>query len=183
MQLFHVSDRPIDPGQALRRYGLATDKSDVLAPAFRMLDGDSLARSMLLTRTGRLRRRFRSDPDMQLVLIEALFERTRVQVAPDLPSRLTSVFLWPTVELARDFRERYRPRGLIHRCLLTEGLALSRDASLVAARVDLAAVIDDEIQTIERRAVRYWTTDGAIDYPEILVQGTVVVAAILAPNT
>ncbi len=183
MQLFHVGDGVIAPGRELRKYRLAEDKRDVLELVHLALDGNLEARTTLLTGTGRLRRRFRSDPTMQLVLIEAIFERVRLRVAPGLPSRFDSVFLWPTLRLAQDFRERYRSHGLIHRCVLVEGDPLSRDASFVAAGMDLSVPVDDEVRKIEQRAVEYWRADAHISYPEVLVQGIVVVTEVLAPGT
>jgi hypothetical protein len=175
MELFHVGEGLIEPGQALRRYVLPENLADAIGLVGRMLDGDDQARAMLLADDGRLLDRYRSDPRMQLVFIEAVFERVRARVAPALVGRFGAAFLWPTVELAQAFRERYRPRGVIHRCLHVDGDALPRDASLVAVGVNLSAVLDDEILAIEARAVRYWTTDGIAGYPEVLVRGTVTV--------
>ena len=116
MELFHVAGGPIEPGQAIRPYALGPGLRDALDLVRRALDEDAGARSALLTARGRLRQRFRSDPEMQLVVIEAVFERVRAELAPSLSSRFESAFFWPTVELAERFRARYRPAGVIHRC-------------------------------------------------------------------
>jgi hypothetical protein len=182
VQIFHVSDSPIEPGQPLRRYRLADDLMAALDLVQRALDGDQEARAALLAEDGRLRAQFRNDPGMQLAFVEAVFERVRVQVAPSLPGRFASVFAWPTVELARDFRERFRRQGIIHCCRLVDGEVLARDASLVAVGMDQTAPFDDEIRAIERRAEQYWTMDGAGDWPELLVRGTVLVVETQPPD-
>lgn len=68
---------------------------------------------------------------------------------------------------------------MIHRCLLTEGDAVARESTFVVGGVDLAARFDDAIRQVEQRAVRYWTTDGPYDHPEVLIRGTVIVAEVL----
>jgi hypothetical protein len=180
VDLFHVSDTRIEPGQALRRYVIPEHLREALALVGKVLDGDGLARVALLADDGTLGTQFRGDPNVQLVLIEAVFERVRLEAAPQLPSRLESTFLWPTVGLADRFRERYRPRGIVHRCTLAEGMPVWRDASVVAVGVDLAASFDDEIARLEGRARRYWSSDPPFDYSELLVRGTVVVAEVLS---
>jgi hypothetical protein len=180
--VFHVGEGTIEAGQALRPYALPEALADAVGLVGRMLDWEARARAALLTDDGRLRRQYTADPMMQLVFIEAIFERARARVAPTLPSRFASVFLWPTVALAQAFRDRYRPRGVIHRCVLVDGEALPRDASLVAVGMDLSAVLDDELRAIEERAVRYWSADGPFAYAELLVQGTVTVTEALSPG-
>jgi hypothetical protein len=160
MHLFHVGEEEIEAGQALRQYALPDDLVDAAGLVGRMLAGDGQARAALMTDEGCLRQLFASDPRMQLVLIEAVFERVRAGVALSMLSRFETVFVWPTVELAQAFRARYRPRGVIHRCSLVDGDVLMRDASLVAVPVDLSAVLDNEIRAIEARATatpRYWS--------------------------
>ena len=179
MELFHVGGSPIEPGRAIRPYALKAELRDALDLARRALDGDAGARSALLTARGYLRHRFRSDPDMQMVLMETVFERVRAELAPDLPGRFESAFFWSTVELARWFHGRYRPTGVIHRCIVTEGDPVALDSSFVVGGVDLAARLDDAVAKVEERARRYWTTDGPQQYPEVLVRGTVIVAEVL----
>jgi hypothetical protein len=112
------------------------------------------------------------------VVIEAIFERVRAAIAPRLPSRLESTFLWPTAVLAQDFRKRFRTHGTVHECRIVDGDPLPRDATLVVSGVDLSARFDEEALRIEARAVRYWTADDKIIYPEVLLQGTAVVTQI-----
>jgi hypothetical protein len=178
---FHVGAGRIEPGAALHPYELVATHAEPFTLVRRALDRDPSARAALLTRTGRLRHRFRADPEMQLVILEAIFERVRARHAPTLSGRLDAVFLWPTLDLARDFRARFRPNGTIHRCRIVDGKPLTRDASLVVVGVDLAAVLDDEARRVEQHAVRYWSSDTPIAYPEVLVHGTVVVVEAISP--
>ena len=180
MDLFHVSASPIAPGQAIRPYVLKAELRDALDLVRRALDGDAGARSALLTARGYLRRRFRSDPDTQMVLMETVFERVRVELAPTLPGRFESAFCWPTRELAQWFHDRYRPTGVIHRCVLTEGDQVARDSSFVVGGVNLSARLDDALRPVEQRATRYWMTDEPLAYPEVLVRGRVIVVEALS---
>src|SRR4051794_10658819 len=99
MQLFHVGDGVIEPGQILRRYAFAEKRQGVIDLIRRANEGDRGARTRLLTSAGCLRRRFRLDPSTQLAFVEVVFERARARLAPTFPSRFDSVFLWPTPEL------------------------------------------------------------------------------------
>ena len=178
--LFHVGRGPIAPGQQLRPYELATKMAGTLDLVRRALVGEAPARSELLTADGHLRRQFSSNPEVGLVILEAIFERVRAEIAPGLPSRLESVFLWPTTELAFDFRRRFLPNGTVHRCRIETGTPLPRDATFVVAGVKLSAVLDQEARNVEQRARSYWTTSEEIAYPEVLVRGTVVVTEVPA---
>jgi hypothetical protein len=147
------------------------------------LAGTDAARDTLLTRTGHLRPPFANSPEFGLVILEAIFEQVRAASAPELPSRLESTFLWPTAGLARDFHQRFRAHGTIHACRIMEGVALPRDAALVVAGVDLTAMLDDEARRIEDRALRYWTADSEIAYPEVLLRGTAIVTHVHLPDS
>jgi hypothetical protein len=179
MAFFHVAHGPLAPGTLLRPYSLAQERPETLTLVTGLLDGDAPARVALLTEVGRLRERYRTDPEMQLVFIEAVFERARLTVAPDLPSGFDSVYLWPTLTSTQTFRDRYRPRGVILRCTIEEGRPVSRDPSFVAIGMDLAGVVEDEVRLIERRALAYWTTEPAADIAEILVRGRVIATDVL----
>ena len=179
MELVHVSGESIEPGQVLRPYELTGRLREPLDLARRALDGDQAARSTLLTGQDRLRNTFKTHPEMQMVLMEVVFERVRAELAPALPSQLESAFCWPTLEMARWFQATYRPTGVIHRCLLTEGDAIARESSFVVGGVDLSARFDDAIRAVEQRGVRYWTIDAPHEYPEVLVRGTAIVAEVL----
>jgi hypothetical protein len=61
-------------------------------------------------------------------------------------------------------------------------VSVQRDPALVAVGVDLAAVVDDELRTLEQRAQRYWTAEPPIEEAEVLVMGTVVVVEIVRPD-
>jgi hypothetical protein len=180
MELFHVGDGAIEPGQTLRGYAPVAGRRGVLDLIRQVMDGDCRARAKLLTGRGRLRRRFQGESSTQLAFIEVVFESARERLAPDAPSRFDSVFLWPSRDLAEDFRDRYRPHGVIHRCALLEGGAWLRDASLVAAGMDLSAPVVDQVRELERRAAQYWKLERCIGYPEVLARGTVVVTEIVS---
>lgn len=85
----------------LRPYELAVSLRTLLDLERRALDGDAQARSEMVTTQGYLRERFRSAPNMQMVLMETVFEHVRVDRAPTMPSRFEAAFCWPTVEMAR----------------------------------------------------------------------------------
>jgi hypothetical protein len=55
------------------------------------------------------------------------------------------------------------------------GDVLARDASLVAVRLDLGGAFADEAGRLAERAVRYWSADDPIEWPELLVRGTALV--------
>jgi hypothetical protein len=112
------------------------------------------------------------------VIIEVIFERVRAVIAPELPSRLESTFLWPTTALAHDFRRRFRTRGIVHECHIVDGEPVPRDAALIVSGVDLSARLDDETRRIEHRAVRYWAGDHEIAYPEVLLRGKAIVVEV-----
>jgi hypothetical protein len=50
-----------------------------------------------------------------------------------------------------------------------------RDAALVVVRLDRQAVFADEAGRLAGRAARHWSADEPIEWPELLVHGTVVV--------
>jgi hypothetical protein len=175
-ELFHVGDAAIPIGASLRPNRIGREARELVLRLALAIDGDRNARGELLTPEGWLRPKLRALPDTQLALIEAVFERVRQQVAPASPGRLDAIFLWPGLELANQFRSRYRPTGVVHRCALVAGEVRERDAALVAAGVDVSAVLDNEARRVAERAAIYWRNPGQPDWPEVLAHGIVVVS-------
>jgi hypothetical protein len=116
----------------------------------------------------------RRGPDVQQVLLEALFERVRERVAPDRPSRLACAFAWLNIEWARWFRDTYILDGHLYRCSWQDGTILVRDAAWLIDN-DLSGPTDEVVRRIEPRAEQYWLGDDPAQIPEVLIHGTAVV--------
>ncbi len=173
--LFHVARDSIPIGQHLRPYHIRTVYAPLLGAIGEALAAgtDAVARLLASAEWARLAERRAYIPE--LVLLEAIFERSRVQVAPTLPSRLDAVFGWRTLEVAQEFRTRYRPDGVIYRCAAVGDMATERDGALVAAGIDLARPLADELRAVERRAIRYWGGRESMALPEVLIEGALIV--------
>ncbi|GAC1546744.1 MAG: hypothetical protein NVS2B7_22090 [Herpetosiphon sp.] len=81
---------------------------------------------------------------------EAVFEWMRLQISRAVPSRLTAVYAWRTLSLAEHFWAAYRPHGVIHRCVVVNGTAVSSDSALVAAGLNLAVPLREELPRVGR---------------------------------
>lgn len=123
-----------------------------------------------------------SDVMKMMVVLEAIFEHSRKKFAVNLPSRLDCVFVWPTLELAKEFREQYMPEGVIHSCRIKQGEAVELDGSLVPPGIDLSDLSPEffsaEFQATQLRAEKYWTAQEAPKLSELLVIGNVEVVKI-----
>ena len=182
LQLFHVADRALPAGQALRPYAVAREYPALVRLAQRAVgDGPGAVRDLLAGEAwGRLVRQ--GGHRAEMVLLEAAFERARVRTAPDLPSRLDAVYAWGSLALAERFRAAYRPDGVVHRCALVVGTTVERDGALVVGAfeaADLANPSPEDLRRVEERAVRYWQAREPMALPELLVRGTVVVDAVV----
>ena len=178
--LFHVSAQALAVGQRLRSYTISTDYAALIRLAGEALNGGPEAIRRLLTSDAFARLHGQGGYQVEMVHLEAVFERVRARNAPQLPSRLEAVYVWRTLALARQFRAAYRPDGIIHRCALVTGTAIERDGALVAAGIDLTRPLVEELAQVERRAARYWRAREPMLLPEMLVRGTVVVEAVVA---
>lgn len=122
-----------------------------------------------------------SDVMKMMVVLEAIFEHTRKKLASHLPSRLDCVFVWPTWEAAKRFRQEYIPEGVIHRCLL-QGEAVELDGGLVPPGINLSDLSHEafasEFRATQLRAQKYWLAQESPELPELLVAGNVEVARI-----
>ena len=180
--LFHVAAGPIPAGEVLKPYAVAREYAALVRLAGAALAGGPAAVRRLLAGEawgGLLRQ---GDYRAEMVLLEAIFERARLGAAPALPSRLEAVYVWSSLALARRYRAKYRPRGVIHRCALVEGTTVERDGALVVAAfeaADLARPSAADLQRVMERAERYWRADEPMDFPELLVRGAVAVAAVV----
>ena len=182
--LFHVAARPIPSGLPLRPYAVAQRYPALLRSAGEALGaGPGAVRRLLAGEAwGRLGRQGAGDYRAEMVLLEAIFERARVEAAPLLPSRLEAVYAWGSLALAERYRAAYRPDGVIHRCALVAGTTVELDAALVVEAfevADLANPSDADPQRVAERAVRYWRVQAPLALPEVLVRGTVVVEAVV----
>jgi hypothetical protein len=123
-----------------------------------------------------------SDVMKMMVVLEAIFEHTRKRFAASLPSRLDCVFVWPTLEVAKKFREQYIPKGVIHRCCIMQGEAVELDGGLLPPGINLSnlspEVFSAEFQAIQLRAEKYWVAQESPDLPELLVVGDVEVVRL-----
>jgi hypothetical protein len=123
-----------------------------------------------------------SDMMKMMVILEAIFEHTRQKFAPYLPSRLDCVFVWPTLEIAKKFREQYIPEGVIHRCCILQGEAVELNGSLLPPGINLSdlspEVFSAEFQATQLRAEKYWVAQESPNLPELLVVGNVEVVRV-----
>ena len=113
-----------------------------------------------------------------MVVHEAIFEHARKKFASHLPSRLDCVFVWPTLELAKKFRQGYFPDSVIHRCVI-QGDAVELDGGLLPPGINLSnlspEVFSSEFQSTQLRAEKYWTALESPILSELLVLGSVEV--------
>lgn len=179
--VFHVGDHRLAPGQALRPYAIARDCARVLGLADHALDGGADAVRRLLAGDACEHSSGGDGCRLEMVLLEAIFDRVRLRDAPGSPGRLDAVFAWPSLALARRFRDGYRPRGIIYRCAVA-GTAAERDAGLVVEAYEVADLRHPAARDLRRvadRARRYWQARRPMALPELLVHGVVVVEAIV----
>ncbi len=183
--LFHVGDRAIPPGEALRPYAIARECADVIRLADRALDRGADAVRRFLSGEAWERPWGRGGCRPEMVLLEALFERERRLVTPHSPSRLDAVYAWRSLDLARRFRDEYRPDGVVWRCALVAGTASERDAALVVEAYETANLgrpTAQDLRRVAERAARYWQAQAPMALPEVLVHGTVAAEAIVDPG-
>ena len=184
---FRVDQRTIPPGARLRRYYMH-EYAPLIDEMESFIEGGSILLAEHLTasewqqldlsdrRTG-----LESDVMKMMVVLETIFEYSRKKFASHLPSRLDCVFVWPTVELAKKFRQQYLPEGVIHRCIL-HGQAVQLDGGLLPPGIRLTdlspEVFSAEFHATQLRAEKYWTAQEEPNLPELLVVGDVEVAGI-----
>jgi hypothetical protein len=123
-----------------------------------------------------------SDVMKMMVVLEAIFEDTRQRFAPSLPSRLDCVFVWPTLEVAKKFREQYIAEGVIHRCCIMQGEAVEMDSGLLPPGINLSNLSPEafstDFQARQLRAEKYWGAHELPDLPELLAVGDVDVVGL-----
>lgn len=181
--LYHVAARPIPAGQALRPYALGRDRAAVLRLAARALGEGQEGLGLLLARPEWERLREEGGQRAEMVLLEAIFERARVSVAPSSPSRLGAVFAWASLALAERYRAEYRPGAVIHRCVLEAGTVEERDAALLVEAFETTNLGDPrprDLRRAEGLAVRYWTAAEPMELPELLGSARVRVDGLVA---
>ncbi len=181
-QLFHVANRPLAAGEAVRPYGIAREYPALLQLAGQALEADPDAVRRLLGGEAWDHLRRHGGDRAEMVLMEAAFERARLLTAPQMPSRLDAVYAWGSLALAQQFRAGYRPAGVIHRCTLIAGTAVERDAALVVNAFETPSLADasaDALLQVEELAVRYWRASAPMAWPEVLIHGTVVAEAVM----
>lgn len=188
MTVFRVDHKAIPPGDRLRRYHMHQYARLVAQlQSFIEAGSSSLARHLSAPEWQRIDLSERtigleSDVVKMLVVLEAIFEHTRKRSATNLPSRLDCVFAWPTLEVAREFREEYIPEGVIHRCCITEGEAVTLDGGLLPPGISLSdlspEVFSAEFQASQSRAEKYWLAQEPPTLSELLVVGNVEVVGV-----
>jgi hypothetical protein len=122
-----------------------------------------------------------SDMVKMMVVLEAIFENARKKFASHLPSRLDCVFVWSTLELAKNFRQQYFPESVIHRCKIL-GQAVELDGGLLPPGINLSnlslEIFSAEFDATQLRAKQYWTAQESPNLAELLVVGNVEVVGI-----
>jgi len=127
-----------------------------------------------------------ADAMKMMVVLEAIFEYTRTKLTSHLPSRLNCVFVWPTLELSKQFRHDYIPDGVIHRCCITQGDVVRLDGALLPPGIDLSNLSDEvfaaEFLATQLRAEKYWIAQEPPQLTELLVVGNVEIVEINADH-
>ena len=181
--LLHVSDMALPVGTELRPYAIAQNHRELLRLAVRAIDKGPDAVVDLLAGAAWSHLVTLGDYLAGMVLLEAVFERVRLQIAPDLPSRFGVVFAWGTLADAVRYRDAYLPAGVIHRCAVVAGRSVERDGSLVVRAFEEANFAHPQAtgrSRADEHAVRYWRGQVPMAHPEVLVEGTVVVEEVVA---
>lgn len=174
--VFHCSRVDIEPGTALESRIFRHDllyEYEVLEAALN--ESPATLKALLLEEVLRTKNQGRN---LQFVLREIIFSRVRVSEFPTLPDRLSSVFVSPTKEDARLFRDGYaHERALLFECEL-DGLGFLADLSWVRTPSVLLP-LEKYLEEILENARHYWRGDHS-DEPvlEILAkEGSVQVTA------
>ena len=181
--LFHVAVPALAIGHVLSPYAFAQRSLDLLQQADRALEvggGDAVAE--LVAGAAWTRLQDSGGYPVEMILLEAVFERVRRQATPDLPSRFGAVFAWRTLALANRYQVAYHPTGVIHSCRLVAGRRVERDGALlveVFEHADLKHPQGADLRWVEEQAQRYWRGQHPMTFPEVLVHGTVVVEGIV----
>ena len=120
-------------------------------------------------------------------LLEVVWEMVRLREFPDRPSRLDSLFLWSNEEEARAWHYRQHilppPDSPQPGRLKTTGVAGLYEVEVVACRrscianMNLISYLNDSetVDSLMKRARRYWEGNVAAAQGEVLLEGGVVV--------
>ena len=119
-------------------------------------------------------------------LLEVVWEMVRLREFPDRPSRLDSLFLWSNEEEARAWHYRQHilppPDSPQPGRLKTTGVAGLYEVEVVACRracianMNLISYLNDDetVDSLMKRARRYWEGNVAAAQGEVLLEGSVV---------
>ena len=127
------------------------------------------------------------EPHGPMALLEVVWEMVRLRELPDRPSRLDSLFLWSNEEKARAWHYRQHilpPPDSPHADRpTTAGIAGLYEVEVVACRracianMGLISYLNDgeAVDSLMKRARRYWCGNIAAAQGEVLLEGSVVV--------
>jgi hypothetical protein len=187
--VFQVGRKPLQPRVVLRRYYMHQYIQLVTYIQQTLDEGPaSLARYLSTPEWQRLNLSqgelgFKPEDLKMMIVLEAIFEQVRAELAPWLPSRMNCVFTWSNIELADRFRSEYAPGGTIHRCRVMEGSAVELDGGLLPPGINLADLsprtLADEVKATRARAEKYWNAQALPDFPELLIVGKVAVVDLV----
>ena len=131
--------------------------------------------------------RFVLEPLGHQALLEVVWEMVRLREFPDRSSRLDSLFLWSNEEEARAWHYRQHilppPDSPQPGRLKTTGVAGLYEVEVVACRracianMNLISYLNDDetVDSLMKRARRYWEGNVAAAQGEVLLEGSVVV--------
>ncbi|THD65870.1 hypothetical protein E7Z59_14925 [Robertkochia marina] len=118
-----------------------------------------------------------------MVVLESIFENERQLITPEFSSRLDSIFAWPTLEVAKRFKEEYIPKGVIHRCIVESGSAIEMCGDLLPPGIDLSnlnkEIFSEQLKQTTGRARTYWKQLNNPILPELLIKGRVLVESVI----
>ena len=187
MTAFRVDQRTIPSGTMLLRYYM-NQYAQLISQMQSLIEAGSSSLAQYLTafewqRFDLSNKTVGLESEMMkmMVVLEAIFEHARKKFASPLPSRLDCVFVWPTLELAKKFRQEYTPDSVIHRCTI-QGDAVELDGGLLPPGINLSdlspEVFSSEFQATQLRAEKYWTAQESPILSELLVVGNVEVVKV-----
>ena len=122
--------------------------------------------------------------------VEAIFEFIRKYEFSSKPSRLNSRFFFDNPIFCVGLWKRYKEKpdnrnpGHIYRCEIENSTAIihTGDMRLLRNNLDISLPVHDNLQKMYSLARDYWRGDKQMEWPEILVEGRVVVVEVLPPE-
>jgi hypothetical protein len=185
---YRIDHNPISRGELLKKYYLS-EYSDFMVRIRECIERglDNLIDFLVNPEWKNLEFEYEpvkinSDAIKMMIVLESIFEHVRRKINPSLPCRMDSIFVWPTLDVARTFKNEYIPGGVIHRCIIREGNGILLDGGLLPPGIDLSDLrkeyFTNEYYSTITRAEKYWRVSSEPTLPELLINGVVHIDGI-----